>query len=597
VLWTQSYIYTLKEAPQDAEIVSHKLLTRAGFIKKVAPGIYTLAPLAVRAIRNIEAIVREELTAIGYDEVFMPMVQPAELWQETNRWSEMGDLLLKFKNRNGHSFCLGGTHEEVITDLIRKDIQSYRNLPVHLFQIQTKYRDEIRPRFGLMRGREFIMKDAYSFHADEKGAIGAYEKMYGAYQKIFDRLGLEYRIVSADAGSIGGSRTHEFQLLADAGEDQIMVSDQVDFAANVEIAPLLRSHREGAIGEDVINSEAKSWLSENANKKPEKFSTPGLRTIEELARSLNLMPKDLIKTLFVKGPSEKFACILLRGDHELNLIKLKSQLNWQEDPQLATAEEVKALSGALPGSCGPVGLNISVYADYSVEPMNDYVVGANEDDYHLKSVSHLRGDFAVAEFLDLRNAVDGDICPSGGSYKSLRGIEVGHVFYLGTKYSKAMNAVFLSKEGQSHPLEMGCYGIGVTRTLQASVEQNFDADGILWPFPVAPYKLHVCLLDPSDEELRRWTLESVSKIEAQGFTVLVDDRDERPGVKFKDADLIGMPLRLTVGKKGFTNGEVELVDRVTKTKTILKIDEAVESVLGELEDLKQNPRRGRTKRV
>ncbi len=570
--WSKSYIYTLKEAPADAEIVSHKLMVRGGYMKKLAPGLYTYGHLGLRAIRKFEAILREELNRRECVEVLMPMVHPRELWEETNRWSEMGAGLLKFQNRNQHWFCLGATHEEAVTDYVRNDIKSYRDLPKNIYQIQTKYRDEIRPRFGLMRGREFSMKDAYSFDADSAAALKSYDLMYNAYKAIFDRLGLNYRIVQADAGNIGGSQTHEFQLLAEAGEDALLVSDTTDFAANVEVCPAI---------------DATPHISSDAEKPLEKFPTPGQKTIADLARFTGQAEKELVKTLYfsanegldVKDKALKPFAVLLRGSDEVNPVKLKNLLGMSNPPLMLTDQEVKEVSGASPGSCGPVGLNIPVYLDNGIAGLRNYIVGANEDGFHLKNVNHGR-DYAFTKIADLRIAREGDRCPqSAGLLKSYRGIEVGHVFYLGTKYSKKMNANFLDQQGKSLPFEMGCYGIGVTRTVQAAIEQSHDADGIIWPRAIAPFLVHLCVLDPKDASVMEASNKIYNTLEARGIEVLMDDRDERPGVKFKDADLLGMPLRVVVGKRGLDNKEIEIVERKTKEVRKLSLDQVLEFLL------------------
>jgi prolyl-tRNA synthetase len=556
--WSKAHISTLKEAPSDAEIISHKLLIRGGFMKKLAPGIFTYGTLGLRAIRKFENIIREELNQRNGLEVLMPMVHPRELWEETGRWNEMGDGLLKFQNRNKHWFCLGATHEEAITDYVRNDLKSYRDLPKNIYQIQTKYRDEIRPRFGLMRGREFIMKDAYSFDADQTGALKAYDLMYEAYKAIFDRLNLKYRIVQADAGNIGGSQTHEFQLLADAGEDALLVSDTSDFAANVEVCPAI---------------DAEPAVASGAAAAPlEKFATPKQRTIADLEKFTGVPAKQLVKTLYFsanegfdsKDKSLKAFAVLLRGSDEVNPIKVKNLLGMSNPPLMLTDEEVKEVTGASPGSCGPVGLKIPVFMDNGVEPLRNYIVGANEDDFHLKNVNHGR-DFTVTKVGDLRMAKAGDKCPvSNGRLQAYRGIEVGHVFYLGTKYSKKMNANFLDAQGKTQPFEMGCYGIGVTRTVQAAIEQSYDADGIIWPKAIAPFMVHMCVLDPKDTELMKVAENYYQALNKAGLDVLMDDRDERPGVKFKDADLLGMPIRLVIGKRGLDNNEIEVVTRADK---------------------------------
>lgn len=570
--WSQTHIYTLKEAPTDAEIISHKLLIRGGFMKKVAPGIFTYGNIGLRAIRKFENILREELNKRGCTEVLMPMVQPRELWEESERWEQMGEGLLKFQNRNKHWFCLGATHEEVVTDYVRNDVKSYRDLPKNIYQVQTKYRDEIRPRGGLMRGREFIMKDGYSFDADQAGALKAYDLMYSAYRAIFDRLGLKYRIVQADAGNIGGSQTHEFQLLAEAGDDALLLSDTTEFAANVEICP--------AIDAEVYVSK------ETSLKAMEKFATPGLKTIADLEKALGIAAKELVKTLYfsanegfdVKDTSLKAFAVLLRGSDEVNPVKVKNMLGMSNPPRMLTDEEVRQVTGASPGSCGPVNLQMPIYLDNGVAPLKNYVVGANEDGFHLKNVNHER-DYKVTKIGDLRMAREGDKCPqSNGRLKTARGIEVGHVFYLGTKYSKKMAASFLDAQGKAQPFEMGCYGIGVSRTVQACIEQSYDADGIIWPKSIAPYLVHMCLLDPKDAEISGKAEAFHNELQALGYDVLLDDRDERPGVKFKDADLLGMPVRVVIGKRGLENGEIEVVNRQTKEVQKVKPDQLIATI-------------------
>lgn len=564
--WSKTHIFTLKEAPSDAEIPSHRLLIRAGFMKKLAPGLYTYGALALRAIRKFENIIREELAKEDAIEILMPVVHPKELWVETNRWSEMGDGLLKFKNRNGHEFCLAATHEEAVVDYVRHELKSYRDFPKNIYQIQTKYRDEIRPRFGLMRGREFSMKDAYSFDVDQPGALKTYDQMYGAYQRIFNRLGLQYRIVQADAGNIGGSQTHEFQLLADAGEDALLVSDTTQFAANIEVCPAI---------------DAVPYKSPHSTELPvEKFATPDQKTIADLEKFTGVPANELVKTVFFSGnegtdpkdTSIKAFAVLLRGSDEVNPVKVKNLLKLSNPPLMLTDEEVRKASGAGPGSCGPVGLKIPVYADNGVQPLKNYIVGANEDGYHLKNVNHGR-DYQVTQFVDLRMAREGDKCPeSNGHLKSYRGIEVGHVFYLGQKYAKKMNGVYLDKNGKSQFYEMGCYGIGVTRTVQACIEQSHDQDGIIWPMAITPYHVHICHLDPKDPTATQFVETITKELESKNVEVLVDDRDERPGFKFKDADLLGFPVRIVVGKKGLESDQIEVVFR--KTKEVFKVTKA-----------------------
>lgn len=552
--WTRTHLYTLKEAPADAEIPSHKLMVRGGFIKKLAPGLYTYGAMTLRALRKFENIIREELNQRGCTEILMPVVQPRELWEETSRWTQMGAGLLKFKNRNEHWFCLGATHEEAVVDYIRNDLKSYKDLPKNIYQIQTKYRDEIRPRFGLMRGREFTMKDAYSFDGDMDSALKTYRQMYEAYQAIFDRLGLDYRIVKADAGNIGGSQTHEFQLLAEAGEDAILVSDTTSFAANVEVCPAL---------------DFTPRIQDEKEKQPEEFATPGQRTIADLSQFTGLPETDLVKTLFfdreeTAGAKSKPFAVLYRGSDEANLIKIKNFLAMANAPRLLSDAEVRELTGADPGSCGPVGLKVPVYLDRGVEGLKNIIVGANRDGFHLKNINFPR-DFKPTDIVDLRMARPGDRCPeSSGRLVLYRGIEVGHVFYLGRMYSEKMKAYFLDASGKSQAFEMGCYGIGVTRTIQACIEQSHDKDGIVWPESLAPYDIHVCLLDREDSTSQSVVENLELRLKALGREAFIDDRNERPGVKFMDADLLGMPLRVVIGKRGLEKGEIEVVWRKSK---------------------------------
>lgn len=561
--WSQCHIYTLKEAPADAEIISHKLLVRGGYLKKLAPGIYTYSHLLLRSLKKFEEVIRHELDVRGCTEVLMPVVHPSSLWEETGRWAEMGAGLLKFQNRNQHWFCLAATHEEAVTDYVRHDIKSYRDLPRNIYQIQTKYRDEIRPRFGLMRGREFIMKDAYSFDIDQAAALKAYDQMYDAYKAIFSRLGLDFRIVQADAGNIGGSQTHEFQVLAEAGEDALLVSTSSDFAANVEVAPAIDP-------DDVVASKDQA-------KTLEKFATPGLKTIQQLVEALKVSSNELVKTLYFsanegfdpKDKSLKPFAVLLRGGDEVNPVKLKNLLGMVNPPLMLTDDEVKEVTGAWPGSCGPVGLKIPIYMDNGVAKLTNFIVGANEDGFHLKNVNIGR-DFEPTKVTDLRMAKEGDKCPSGnGTLKAYRGIEVGHVFYLGTKYSKKMGATYLDNNGKAQFIEMGCYGIGVTRTLQAAIEQCHDADGIIWPKSIAPFQVHICVLDIKNEKVMQIAEKLEKGLSEMRIDVLLDDRDERPGVKFKDADLLGMPIRINIGARGVEAGEIEIVER--KGKVVHKV--------------------------
>lgn len=571
--WSENYLFTLKEAPSDAEIPSHKLMVRAGLIRKLAPGIFSYGNVFLTALRKFENIIREELGRYGAVEILMPMVQPKELWTETNRWTEMGAGLLKFKNRNDQEFCLGATHEEAVVDYVRYELKSWRDFPKNIYQIQTKYRDEIRPRFGLMRGREFIMKDAYSFDMDQVGALKAYDNMYKAYQAIFNRLGLDYRIVQADAGNIGGSQTHEFQLLAEAGEDALLVSDTTQFAANVEVCPAI---------------DFEEYIAKDSTPKIlEKFATPGQKTIAQLSAFTQTPENELVKTLFFsandgtnpKDKELKPIAILLRGNDELNPIKLKNILGLTNPPLMLNDDEVKNVTGAMPGSCGPVGLKIPIYSDNGLKNFKNFIVGANVDDFHLKNVNFER-DFQITKFADLRMARAGDKCPeSGGRLKSYRGIEVGHVFYLGQKYAQKMNGQFLDKNGKSQYYEMGCYGIGVTRTIQAAIEQSHDADGIIWPKAITPFDVHICLLDIKDQTAVDYVNNLTAGLEKKGLKVFIDDRDERPGVKFKDADLLGFPARVVVGKKGLDADQIEVIERKTKVMNKFSKETILENVI------------------
>ncbi|MEK6606305.1 MAG: proline--tRNA ligase [Myxococcota bacterium] len=558
--FSRSFIPTLKEAPAEATSPSHVLLLRAGCMRKVAAGIYTFLPLGLRALAKIQRIVREEMTRAGAQEVLMPAVQPAELWQESGRWEQYGPELLRFKDRKGTEFCLGPTHEEVIVDLVRRDVRSYRQLPVCLFQIQAKFRDELRPRGGLLRGREFIMKDAYSFDADVDAAGRSYDVMFAAYERIFRRCGLEFRAVEADTGPIGGTRSHEFQVLADTGEDSIVACDACDYAANVEKA---EARAEGATG---AVSEA------SAAPPVEKVATPGKRTVEEVCAFLQVSPSALVKTLIYLADGKPIAA-LVRGDREVNEVKLKRAAG-ARDLLLGNDAAIAAATGGPVGFSGPVGLKIPIFADNEVRAMADAVVGANAADTHLRHVAFGR-DFD-ATVVDLRQAAAGDACPrcARGRFRFFRGIEVGHVFFLGTKYSEPMKCTFLDEKGVEKPAIMGCYGIGITRIAAAAVEQNRDAAGIAWPMPIAPF--HVTVL-PAQMNVPR-VVETAEKLhdalEASGVEVLLDDRDERAGVKFKDADLLGAPLRVTIGEKSLAKGVVELKERLAKEPELVPVEDA-----------------------
>lgn len=548
---SQLFIPTLREDPGEAETVSHRLMLRAGLIRKVAAGIYTYLPLGLRIIRKVEQIIREEMNRAGAQEILMPMASPAELWKETGRWEFYGKELLRFKDRHERDFCLGPTHEEVVTDLFRREVKSYRQLPLNFYQIQTKFRDEIRPRFGLMRGREFLMKDAYSFDRDETGARLSYQKMYDAYQRIFTRCGLTFRAVEADTGLIGGTSSHEFMVLADTGEETIVYSDQGTFAANVERAEVLPPAQ--------VETEPMRPLRA--------VSTPNCRTIEEVTAFLGVPAHRLVKTLLYSTGKELVA-VLVRGDHAVNEVKLKKALGVPEI-ELAGPAAVEKATGAPVGFAGPVGLKgVRILADQTVPALRNVVVGGNQLDTHLVDANWQR-DFSADQVLDLRNAQAGDPSPrKDGILKVTKGIEVGHVFMLGTKYSQAMNATFLDPQGKECLAVMGCYGIGVGRTAAASIEQNHDERGIIWPFPIAPFHVHLLPVSQSARTAEA-TARLYDQLQSAGLEVLWDDRDDRAGVKFNDADLIGAPFQVIVGDKGLAEGVVELKIRRTGTKSRL----------------------------
>jgi len=555
--YTQYLLPTLKETPGDAEVISHQLMLRSGMIRKVAAGIYDYLPLGLRAIRKMEQIIREEMNRAGAIEVLMPMVVPAELWDETGRWQQYGKELLRIKDRKETDFCLGPTHEEVITEMVRGTVRSYRQLPLNLYQIQSKFRDEIRPRFGLMRGREFIMKDAYSFDLDQAGVDVAYDKMYQAYRRIFTRCGLNFRAVEADTGNIGGSSSHEFMVLADSGEDAIASCNSCEYAANIEKAecrPLPR----------VCCDEPLSL---------EQVATPGRKTIAEVAEFLGVPASATAKALVLITDSGVPVMALLRGDHELNLIKLKNALGCTE-LELATDEQIEKLTSAPVGYLGPVGMKIRVVADLAIQVGGPWITGANVSDAHFRNTV-LGRDFNVERFADIRNVEAGDPCPrcADGKVEMWRGIEVGHVFKLGTKYSAAMRATVLDDQGRERTLVMGCYGIGVGRTVAAAIEQNHDDKGIIWPMPLAPFQVLITVVNPKDEAVRAAGERLYAELREQGVEVLLDDRDERPGSKFADADLLGMPLRVTVGSRALQEGALELQERRGGERTLIPVAE------------------------
>lgn len=559
--YSQALIPTRKENPVDAELPSHRLLMRAGYIEQLTAGIYTLMPLAWRCIQKIEQIVREELNAAGAQELLLPMVQPAEIWQQSGRWDHYGKELLRFQDRKSQDYCLSPTHEEGITDLAKRHIRSYRNMPINLYQIQVKFRDELRPRGGLMRGREFIMKDAYSFDIDYENAEKAYKRMYEAYTRIFRRCGLSFRAVEADSGNIGGSHSHEFQVLAQTGEDRLLSCPKCGYAANEEKAEVRRS----------VNLSA---FSPDASTPPStEVHTPGQHSIDEVTTFLQVAPEKSIKTLVYLADG-KPVVILMRGNDNLNEIKLKRVLDC-EQLVMASDAAIEEVMGSKPGSLGPCGCTLPMYADLHVALMHDCVCGANRTDYHLMHVEPGR-DFQVRAIDDLILAQEGDACPHCGEpLQAFRGIEVGHVFLLGTKYSVPMGATYLDEKGESHPCVMGCYGIGITRVLAAAIEQYHDDNGINLPAAIAPYHVILAPLQLRSETIRQATEELYDALQKAGIEVLYDDRDIRPGVKFKDDDLIGVPYRITIGEKNLVNGKVEFKHRSDKDAQTIDLDQVV----------------------
>ncbi|HOB11791.1 MAG TPA: proline--tRNA ligase [Syntrophomonadaceae bacterium] len=559
--FSELFCPTLREVPSEAETVSHQLLLRAGYIRKAGAGIYSYLPLARRVLKKIEAIVREEMDRAGGQELLMPIIQPRELWEQSGRWDVYGDEMFRLMDRHQRYFALGPTHEEIITSLVDNDIHSYRDLPLLLYQIQNKYRDEIRPRFGLLRGREFIMKDLYSFDIDEEGLDVSYRKMYAAYNRIFQRLNLQYRVVEADSGAIGGNESHEYVVLADTGESEIVYCEKGDYAANVEKAACVFKDD----GQDEPQLEMK------------KIHTPGMRTIKDLVEFTGQPEQRHVKTLTYYADGKLVAAVL-RGDRELNEIKLKQVLGCRE-LYMADDASVRDACGAGFGSLGPVGLNIKVYADLEVAGMRNLTCGANQDDYHFINVNPGR-DFVPEDYVDIRNAVEGDLCPvCGQPLKATRGIEVGHIFKLGTKYSQAMNATVLDQNGQAVPLVMGCYGIGISRTMAASIEQKHDENGIIWPMPIAPFQVIIVPVNAKKEDQMSTALALYTRLQERGVEVLLDDRDERAGVKFKDADLIGIPVRITVGPKALQENQVEVKKRWEKEIHNVAINQVVDTIM------------------
>lgn len=564
---SQYPINTLKETPAEAEVVSHQLMLRAGLIRRLAAGLYSWLPLGLRVLQKVERIIREEMNRAGAFEMVMPVVQPAELWQESRRWTEYGPELLRIKDRHQRDFVAGPTHEEVITDIVRRELRSYRQLPVNFYQIQTKFRDEVRPRFGVMRAREFIMKDAYSFHLDEESLREGYRAMYDAYTRIFTRTGLTFRAVRADSGAIGGDVSQEFHVLAASGEDAIVFSDADDYAANLEAAAALPPAGPRPAPREALR----------------KVATPGVRTIEDLARFLEIAPARCVKTLIVEGADGAVVALVVRGDHELNAVKAQKLPGVASPLQLASAERVRAAAGTDPGSVGPVGLKCHVYADHAALALADFVCGANEKDVHLTGVNWER-DLPGATPADLRKVVEGDPSPSGrGLLKIARGIEVGHIFQLGRKYSEPMKALVLDEGGRETALYMGCYGIGVTRIVAAAIEQNHDERGIIWPGPIAPFQVVLVPLNlQKSDRVRAATDRLYAELTGAGIEVLLDDRDARPGVKFADAELLGIPHRLVVAERGLEAGRLEYRHRRDVASTEFPAGEALDFVRARL---------------
>jgi len=537
---------TLKETPADAEIISHQLMMRAGMLRKQAAGIYSWLPLGLRVLRKVEAIVREEMECAGALELLMPAVQPAELWEESGRWEQYGPELLRFHDRHQREFCFGPTHEEIITDIVRREIRSYKQLPVNYYQIQTKFRDEIRPRFGVMRAREFLMKDAYSFHSDQASLEQTYQVMYDTYSRIFSRLGLEFRAVQADSGAIGGSVSHEFHVLAESGEDAIAFSSSGEYAANVEHAEAI------APAGDRPAPAADMTV----------VDTPGQHTIDELCAFLNTRPERCVKTLLVQGLETEVVALVIRGDHELNVIKAEQLAAVTVPLQFASEEQIRQAAGCGSGSLGPVGLTLPVIVDHAAAHLADFICGANKDGKHLTGVNWER-DLPAPLCADLRNIVDGDPSPDGsGTLSIARGIEVGHIFQLGKKYSEAMKATVLDEQGKEQTMIMGCYGIGVSRIVAAAIEQNNDVNGMIWPDAIAPYQVALLPMNMKKSQRIRDAAEGLyEELQAAGFEVLLDDRPVRPGVMFSEMELIGIPHRIVIGEKNLDQGKLEYKSR------------------------------------
>ena len=569
--FSKMFLPTLKEAPSDAEVISHKLMVRAGMIRKLAAGIYDILPLGLMAQRKVENIIREELNRAGAQEVFLPSIQPAELWQESGRWNLYGRELLRVKDRHDRDFCYGPTHEEVITDLVRREVRSYRQLPLNLYQIQTKFRDEIRPRFGVMRCREFTMKDGYSYDLDEKGVEETYRKMYDAYCNIFRRCGLKFRAVEAETGQIGGSFSHEFMVLADSGEDSVATCEKCDYSANVEKAEIKRA------------PEHQSTRAPEEMKKMEVVSTPDKKSVEEVSEFLKIEKEKIIKTLIFETENGIVAA-LVRGDHDVNDAKIKKLLKC-DVINLAGEKVVEDVTSAPSGFAGPVGLNLKIVADNSVMGIKNFVTGANLKDAHRVNVN-INTDFKIDLSGDIRMVKDGDLCPRcNGTLRVYKGIEVGHVFKLGTKYSESLKATYLDENGKEKLIVMGCYGIGVGRTVAASIEQNHDDNGIIWPMPIAPFQAIILSLNIKNADVVKISENIYQTLRGSGIEVLLDERDERPGIKFKDADLIGIPIHIIIGEKNMKDNKVEIKVRKDGRRIIIPLIDIKDTVAGLIKEL------------
>ncbi len=560
---------TFKEVPADAEVISHQLMLRAGLLRRLAAGLFTWMPLGLRVLRKVEQIVREEMDRAGAFELLMPVVQPSELWRESGRWDIYGSLLLRMRDRHEREFCFGPTHEEVITDIARRELKSYKQLPVNYYQIQTKFRDEIRPRFGVMRAREFVMKDAYSFHIDQASLEETYQAMASAYSQAFTRLGLRFRPVAADSGEIGGACSQEFHVLAESGEDAIAYCEEDGYAANVEMAPALPP------------AESR----QPAGAEMETVSTPKIRSIEQLCEFLKLSPQRCVKTLIVAGSDDNLVALALRGDHELNAVKAAALEQVASPLRMASPEEIQATVNCPPGFIGPVGLRIPLIADHAVLQLADFVCGANQIDAHIRHVNWGR-DLDEPQAADLRNVQQGDPSPDGGGVLQIaRGIEVGHIFQLGDKYSRSLNATVLDQGGRETALLMGCYGIGISRIVAAAIEQNHDDDGIVWPMAMAPFHVHLVVLNPKNSaKVTEFSNRLYEDMHQAGVEVLLDDRSSRPGVKFADADLLGIPHRVVIGERGVQAGQLEYRDRRSGEEEQIRIDELVDAICRKLAD-------------